>query len=190
MLKSMATELPRDTLDLLPCRVPSDCGGNRKKRFCRCQDRRQQWEGSLQSGQRWSRRWRPGFWSSITLGSLFQQRWYKKVKGLHEKKKIDDFSGTPKWCFNFMKREGLSMITWTKLAPKLPAAYEIKFWNFILMLSIFKRLSRTLNYPKSPVWMRSHSQVMCQPTELLASKEQRPWLLELVVVRKHISLLF
>ena len=31
MLKTMATELLRDTLDLLPQRVSSDCGGNRKK---------------------------------------------------------------------------------------------------------------------------------------------------------------
>ena len=32
--------------------------------------------------------------------------------------------------------------------------------------------------------------LMCHSTELWTSKEQRPWLLKLLVMRKHISLLF
>ena len=60
--------------------------GNRKKSSFRCQIRRRQGEGNLQSGWKWDRRQRPGFGSTVKMGSLFRPRWYKKVKGLHEKK--------------------------------------------------------------------------------------------------------
>ena len=88
-----------------------------------------------------------------------------------------------------MKREGLSMRTRTKLAPKLPAAYENQVLEFHSYVTNFKRLT-TLSCPKLPMWLGPHSQLMCHLTELCTSKEQRPWLLKLVVVRKHISLLF
>lgn len=58
-------------------------------------------------------------------------------KRIAREKNIDDFSGTPKWCFNFMKREGLSLRTRTKLAPKLPAAYEnqvLEFHSYVVSL--------------------------------------------------------
>ena len=133
----MATELPRDTLHLFAQKVSSDCGGNRKKCFFSLGGRRQ-FKENLQSGQRWSRRCRPGFWSILTLGCLFQPTWCKKkIKGLHEKKNTDDFSGTPKWCFIFINREDLSMRTWMKLAPKLPAAYEnpvLEFHSYVINL--------------------------------------------------------
>ena len=67
---------------------------------------------------------------------------------MHKKKNIDDFSGAPKWCFNFMKREGLSVRSQMKLGPK-QQPLGIKFWNFILISSIFERLT-TLNCPKLP----------------------------------------
>ena len=176
----MATELPRNTLDLLPQRTSADCGGNRKKSF-RCQDTRRRCEGNPHSGWRWSRRWRSGFWSSTRLASILTKVMQEEGERIAWEKSIDDFSGAPKWCFKFMKRAGLSMRTWMKLAPKLQQPMRIKFWNFILMLSIFESLSTTLSCPESPTWMRPHSYLMCHPTELWTSKEQRPWLLKLVV---------
>ena len=41
-----------------------------------------------------------------------------------------NFKGTPNWCFLFMKRNGLSLRTRTKLAQKMPAAYEEKILHF------------------------------------------------------------
>ena len=41
-----------------------------------------------------------------------------------------NFKGTPNWCFLFMKRNGLSLRTRTKLAQKMPAAYEEKILQF------------------------------------------------------------
>jgi hypothetical protein len=41
-----------------------------------------------------------------------------------------DFTGAAHWCFNFMKRESLSMRTRTKLAQKMPAEYENKILQF------------------------------------------------------------
>ena len=35
----------------------------------------------------------------------------EKGKRVARAENIDDFSGTSMWCFNFMKREGLSMRT-------------------------------------------------------------------------------
>ena len=67
---------------------------------------------------------------------------------MHKKKNIDDFSGAPKWCFNFMKREGLSMRTRTKLALKLPAAYEkqvLEFHSYVI------NLRKTYNFELSQI---------------------------------------
>lgn len=58
-------------------------------------------------------------------------------KRIAREKNIDDFSGTPKWCFNFMKREGLSLRTQMKLAQKLPAACEnqvLEFHSYVINL--------------------------------------------------------
>ena len=58
-------------------------------------------------------------------------------KRIAQEKNTDDFSGTPKWYFNFMRRKGLSMRTRTKLAPKLPAAYEnqvLEFHSYVINL--------------------------------------------------------
>ena len=41
-----------------------------------------------------------------------------------------NFKNTPNWCFLFMKRNGLSLRTRTKLAQKMPAAYEEKILQF------------------------------------------------------------
>ena len=107
-------------------------------------------------------------------------------KRIAQEKNTDDFSGTPKWCFNFMKREGLSMRTWTKLTKELPEAYENQVLEFHLDVINFQKT--TLSCPKSPMWMRSQSRLMCHPTELRTRKEQRLWLLKLVVMRQNISL--
>ena len=63
--------------------------GNWKKSFFRCQNRRRQCQGNLQSGRRWSKRCRPELWNGVKLRSLFQPRWFKKkVKGLHGEKTL------------------------------------------------------------------------------------------------------
>lgn len=69
-------------------------------------------------------------------------------KRIAQEKNIDDFSGTPKWCFNFMKREGLSLRTQMKLAPKLPATYEnqvLEFHSYVI------NLRRTYNFELSQI---------------------------------------
>ena len=43
----------------------------------------------------------------LSLTKLIQE----EGKRIAREKNIDDFSGTPKWCFTFMKREGLRMRT-------------------------------------------------------------------------------
>ncbi|KAF6099690.1 hypothetical protein HJG60_011456 [Phyllostomus discolor] len=76
-----------------------------------------------------------------------------------------------------------------ELAPKLLATCENPVFAIsFLILSVFKRLT-TLSYPKLPICMRSHSHLMCHLTELWTSKEQRPLLLKLVVIRKHFTVL-
>ena len=48
-----------------------------------------------------------------------------------------NFKGTPNWCFLFMKRNGLSLRTRTKLAQKMPAAYEemiLQFHSYVINL--------------------------------------------------------
>ena len=83
MLKSMAAGLLRDTLDLLPQGVSSDCGATGRKASS---DARTE-EGNAREISKVTRGGAGGgFWSSVKLGSLFRPRWYKKVKGLHEKK--------------------------------------------------------------------------------------------------------
>ena len=152
----MATALLRDTLDLLPQRVPSDCGGNRKKSFFGWQDRRRQCRETSKVARGGAGGEDLGSGAEPNRDLCFNQDGTRRRWKDYTRKNIDDFSGTPKWCFNFMKREGLSLRTWTKLAPKFQQPMRIKFWNFILMLLIFEILT-TLSCPKSPIWMRSHS---------------------------------
>ena len=47
-----------------------------------------------------------------------------------------NFKVTPNWCFLFMKRNGLSLRTRTKLAQKMPAAYEkiLQFHAYVINL--------------------------------------------------------
>lgn len=66
------------------------------------------------------------------------------------------FSRTSKWYFNFMKREGLSMRTQMKLAPKLPAAYEnqaLEFHSYVINLqkAYSFELSQITNMDKVPL---------------------------------------
>lgn len=132
----MTTELPRDTLDLLPQRV-IECGDNSEKHSFRCQDRRRPCDGNLHNARRWGGRARPGFWCSIKWDLCFDQSDTRIRLKDCMRRKTDDFSGIPKWCFNFMKREVLSVRTWTKVAPKLPAAYEnqvLEFHPYVLHL--------------------------------------------------------
>ncbi|KAJ7303161.1 hypothetical protein JRQ81_012094 [Phrynocephalus forsythii] len=44
--------------------------------------------------------------------------------------KIADFTGKAKWCFNFMRREGLAVRGRTKLAQNLPPVYDDKIQQF------------------------------------------------------------
>ena len=183
----MATELPRDTLDLLPQGVPSDLGATGRQLLQMPKQKKAmpgeppKWPEVEQEVQTWIVE---RCQTEISVSTKMIQ---EKGKRIAWGKNIDDFSGTPKWCFNFMKKEGLSMRTRTKLAPKLPAAYEnqvLEFHSYVISLQ-----KTTLSCPKLLVCMRSLSHLMCHPTELWTSKEQRPWLLKLVM-RKHISLLF
>jgi hypothetical protein len=43
---------------------------------------------------------------------------------------ITDFAGTPTWCCSFMKRNGLSMRTCTRMAQKMAVEYESKIDDF------------------------------------------------------------
>ena len=150
MLKSRATELLRDPLDLFPQRVSSHCGGNRKKSFFRCPDRGKQWEGNLQRDRRWNGRWRPGFWSSVALGSLFWPEWYKrKVKGWHEKKTLMISQGLVNGALTLWRENFWAWGHEQNLPPNFQQSMRIKFWNFIFMLSVFERLT-ALSCPKSP----------------------------------------
>lgn len=47
-----------------------------------------------------------------------------------ETEETNDFKGSVSWCSRFMKRNSLSMRTRTKLAQKMPAAYEQKIVSF------------------------------------------------------------
>ncbi|KAH1187031.1 hypothetical protein KIL84_019780 [Mauremys mutica] len=53
-----------------------------------------------------------------------------KARMFASKMKIVDFTGKAKWCFNFMRREGLAMRARTKLAQKMPPVYEDKIQQF------------------------------------------------------------
>lgn len=111
----------------------------------------------------------------------FDQDIREEGKTIAWEKNIDDFSGTPKWCFNFVKR-GLSMRMWTNLAQKLPSAHENQVLVFhFYVISLQKT---TFSCPKSPAWMRSHLHFMCYSTELWTWKGQRPCLSKLVLLKK------
>nr|XP_028597585.1 uncharacterized protein LOC114603030 [Podarcis muralis]XP_028597587.1 uncharacterized protein LOC114603030 [Podarcis muralis]XP_028597588.1 uncharacterized protein LOC114603030 [Podarcis muralis]XP_028597589.1 uncharacterized protein LOC114603030 [Podarcis muralis] len=45
-------------------------------------------------------------------------------------KGIHDFTGSPSWCYRFMKRCGLAMRTKTRIAQKMPEEYESKILSF------------------------------------------------------------
>ena len=80
--KNMATELLRDSLDLLPQRVLADCGGNRKKHFFRYQDK----EGNAKETSKVAGGGAGG--ENLDSGaapnwSLCLVQYKKKVKGLH-----------------------------------------------------------------------------------------------------------
>ena len=103
----------------------------------------------------------------VKLGFLFWPRWYtKKVKGLHEKKNPWFLRDT--FTLHALTSWREKVWAWGhewNLPQNFQQLMRLEFWNFIRMLSIFKRLA-TLSCPKSPVWMRSHSHLMCLPTEL------------------------
>jgi len=43
---------------------------------------------------------------------------------------VEDFKGTESWCFCFVKRNGLSLRTRTKISQKMPEEYEQKIMAF------------------------------------------------------------
>ena len=53
-----------------------------------------------------------------------------EARRLAANKGADDFKGTASWCFRFMKRNGLSLRTRTKISQKMPEEYEQKITAF------------------------------------------------------------
>jgi hypothetical protein len=66
---------------------------------------------------------------------------------------ITDFAGTPAWCYRFMKRNGLSMCTGTRIVQKMRAEYESKIVDFHrYVINARKKLSS--NSVKLAIWMK------------------------------------
>ena len=53
-----------------------------------------------------------------------------KAKALAGELDINDFQGTPSWCFRFMKRRNLSIRTRTTVSQQLPDNYQEKLISF------------------------------------------------------------
>lgn len=53
-----------------------------------------------------------------------------EAKRIAVEKGIQDFTGSPSWCYRFMKRSGLSMRTKTRIAQKMPKEQESKILSF------------------------------------------------------------
>ncbi|CAI5770390.1 pogo transposable element with KRAB domain [Podarcis lilfordi] len=53
-----------------------------------------------------------------------------EAKRIALEKGIHDFTGSPSWCYRFMKRCGLAMRTKTRTAQKMPEEYESKILSF------------------------------------------------------------
>ncbi|CAI5769472.1 pogo transposable element with KRAB domain [Podarcis lilfordi] len=53
-----------------------------------------------------------------------------EAKHIAVEKGIHDFTGSPSWCYRFMKRCGLAMRTKTRIAQKMPEEYESKILSF------------------------------------------------------------
>uniref|UniRef100_A0A803J700 HTH CENPB-type domain-containing protein n=1 Tax=Xenopus tropicalis TaxID=8364 RepID=A0A803J700_XENTR len=53
-----------------------------------------------------------------------------EAKRIAVEKGIQDFTGSPSWCYRFMKRSGFSMRTKTRIAQKMPKEYESKILSF------------------------------------------------------------
>lgn len=58
-----------------------------------------------------------------------------EAKRIAKERGIQDFTGSPSWCYRFMRRSGLAMRTKTRIAQKMPKEYEAKilsFHNFVI----------------------------------------------------------
>uniref|UniRef100_A0A8C8RNE1 HTH CENPB-type domain-containing protein n=1 Tax=Pelusios castaneus TaxID=367368 RepID=A0A8C8RNE1_9SAUR len=53
-----------------------------------------------------------------------------EAKRIAVEKGIKDFTGSPSWCYRFMRRSGLAMRTKTRIAQKMPQEYESKILIF------------------------------------------------------------
>nr|AHN53440.1 DDE superfamily endonuclease [Nuttalliella namaqua] len=53
-----------------------------------------------------------------------------EAKRIAVEKGMMDFTGSPSWCYRFMKRSGLSMRTKTRIAQQMPKEYESKILAF------------------------------------------------------------
>uniref|UniRef100_L7MZP6 HTH CENPB-type domain-containing protein n=1 Tax=Anolis carolinensis TaxID=28377 RepID=L7MZP6_ANOCA len=53
-----------------------------------------------------------------------------EAKRLAAEKGIEEFTGSPSWCYRFMRRCGLAMRTKTRIAQKMPKEYESKIVSF------------------------------------------------------------
>ena len=134
MLKSMGTKLLRETSDLLPQGVSSDCGATGRKASS---DAKRE-EGNVREASNVAGGGAAG--EDLDSGAALTGISVSTKKGREKdctRKNIGGFSGTPTWCFSFMKREGVSMRMRTKLAPKLPAANEnqaLEFHSYVISL--------------------------------------------------------
>lgn len=56
-----------------------------------------------------------------------------------EEKSLDDFRGTPSWCYRFMKRQGLTMRVKKKwIAQEMLEDYENQIIEFHRLISAIK----------------------------------------------------
>ncbi|KAF6130981.1 hypothetical protein HJG60_007905 [Phyllostomus discolor] len=54
-----------------------------------------------------------------------------EAKRLAAEKDVGDFTGSLSWCHRFMKRCSFTVGTKTRVAPKMPTAYESKIASFL-----------------------------------------------------------
>ena len=125
-LKGVVTELLRDPSDLPPQRVPSDCGatGGKASPDAQTEGGNTRETSKVAGGAAGGEDLDAGAdWDPISTEAT-------QEGGRVARERTDDSSGTPEWGFGFMQREGLSVRTGAKLAPKLAAAHDSQVLEF------------------------------------------------------------
>ena len=124
-----------------------------------------------------------------TTISVLTKMIQEEGKRIAWEKNSDDFSGITKWCFNFMKRKCLSTKTQMKLAPKLPTAYDnqvLEFHSYVIILW------KTHDFELSQITNMDEVPHTCDvpSNRSVDVNGAKTMLTKLMVMRKHISLLF